>query len=138
MLIRVRKKCIEQSLFDRHINRFMSEKRYENFEIGDEYVVFGIVFWSGIPFYYIYEEDNSDYPVPLCFDFFDVIDPTPSSYWRISVDDASVSGVQTFLVFEEWAKCKDLYESLLDGEVNSIEIFNKYRKKIQTEIAMTR
>ena len=116
----------------------MSEKSYENFEIGDEYVVFGIVFWSGIPFYYIYEDDCADYPIPLCFDFFDVIDPTPSSYWRISVDAAAVSGVQTALVFEEWANCKDLYELLLDGNINAIEIFNKYRKKIQTELSIAR
>lgn len=135
MKIKVHKNTLADNVFEKLKSQGFSSRENENLVLGKEYLVHGIVFWDSIPFYYIYENEKDDYPVPYCFDFFEVVDPTPSKYWELSVDISHTGNVQSFLVFKEWADDVSLYERLLEDDISATKIFSRYRALLQQEKA---
>lgn len=56
-----------------------------NVQIGQEYVVFGLTFLSGIPWVEILRQSGTYlYSVPLCL--FDIVDGSVSKYWVAKAD----------------------------------------------------
>ncbi len=118
---------IDDEFFKENLLDLAFSNNYENIQIDEFYVVQALVFWKNIPFYYIYEYDDDDYPKPICYKYFEVVDDRLSKYWKVVVDKKLTGGFQSFLVFKEWAENLDIYERLVDGDEHALEIFKKYR-----------
>ncbi len=101
--------------------------------IGEKYVVYGLLFWNNCPWFYLCSENYDEYPKPYPSEFFDIIDDRISLYWKLSFYSQSNHEAKTSLVFEEWAKDPNYYERLIDGDINAVELFAKYRQIIDKE-----
>ncbi|MBK8812761.1 MAG: hypothetical protein IPN69_18800 [Acidobacteria bacterium] len=99
--------------------------------VGAEYVVFGIVFWSGVPYYYVLEADSDDYPVPVCAAFFETVCSRFPDSWSLVWN---WSGKITEILPSEWAADGSFYEKLIDGDASASERFGIIRKKIEDEV----
>jgi len=99
-------------------------------EIGAEYIVFGVVFWSGVPHYYVLEFDSDDYPVPVCAAFFEVVCPRLSASWRL-VWDCKRQNAE--ILPAEWAQDESFYERLIDGNAAASKRFSQIRVEIESE-----
>ncbi|UOG47243.1 hypothetical protein [Leptospira noguchii] len=96
--------------------------------VGQEYTVFGIIFWEDIPRFYICDNLEDEYPTPYPSFFFEVVDETLPIDWKLSVYFSN-GKVQSQIVFKEWAEDKMFYEKLVDGSEKEIQIFNSYKAK---------
>ena len=69
----------------------------------------------------------------LSSDFFDVVDDTLSSQWKLSSLSKGEYEAATLLVFDEWAQDPSFYEKLVDGDSEAVGKFAKYRSVIDQE-----
>ena len=99
-------------------------------EIGKEYVVYGVVFWDGYPWYYVCSEDYDEYPKPFAADFFDVTDNSVSPYWVFSPCSIK-DNKESSMLFKEWAEDAYFYENLLDGDPQAEALFLQYKLLIK-------
>lgn len=111
----------------------MSSPENQNIEIGRKYIVQGLAFWEGKVFYYIYENKDSLYPVPVYSEFFRLIDGSISKYWKATFDESSLNGSNFYLLFREWSENLGIYEDLINGNFFAMEIFSKYRGLLDIE-----
>ena len=98
-------------------------------EVGQEYVVYGILFRDNSPWLYLCEE-GEDYPTPYPLEQFKITDKTFPSEWELSFQHVNGTN-RTEIVFPEWANASSFYENLVDGSENEVEIFNKYKKEYE-------
>ncbi len=97
--------------------------------IGQEYMVYGIVFWDNAPWFYICENDEDDYPTPSPADLFDIVDHRIPTDWQLSF--RCINGIsESELVFSEWANDPIFYEKLVDGSKRELDIFLKYKTNV--------
>lgn len=101
--------------------------------IGNEYTVYGIVFWDNSPWYYLCSEDYDEYPKPFAAEFFDLVDERLSSHWKLSAVDQGEGEILSSLVFYEWANDPSFYEKLLEEDTKAIALFAKYRNILDQE-----
>lgn len=96
---------------------------------GKRYVVYGIIFREGFPWYLIVDEDDAEYPIPQFAGFFKVIDDEIPSGWRFLWRRGSWPD-GAFLP-SEWCPPR-FFEVLLDGEPNAVAIFKAKRAEIDS------
>ncbi len=99
-------------------------------EVGNNYFVYGIVFWEGIPWYYILENDSDDYPVPICAAFFEIASADFSATWRLGWGH---NGMAAQILPSEWLDDPRFYEELVGGGTREIETFQRIRHEIDRE-----
>ena len=104
-----------------------------NLTIGKEYTVYGMVFRDNSPWYYLCSEDYDEYPTPFPSECFDITDKRLSSYWNLLTREIGNGKIQSSLVIPEWAEDPYFYELLLDGDIDTVELFNRYKKLLDQE-----
>lgn len=102
-------------------------------ELGKEYLVYGVVFWSNIPFLYIFKDGGDDYPKPVPIDFFEVSDARLSRFWLLSCFNEEGEGYSSSLLPELWAKNPYFYERLIEGDEVAEGHFKICRELIESE-----
>ena len=102
-------------------------------EKGKIYTVYALSFSENVPVYYICFFRDANFPFPVFFDFFDILDPRPSRYWQWYNVTYESTGVSPQLVYEEWGKDPLYYEHLLDGQQPEKRIFLKYKALMDVE-----
>lgn len=102
--------------------------------LGKEYTVYGIAFWDNSPLVYIFLDEGDDYPKPIPMDFFELSVGEVSRCWRLSYFPQGINESSSLLVFKEWAEDPSFYERLVDGSKDAVEVFNKYRLLIDSEM----
>ena len=100
-------------------------------EIGKEYVVYGIVFRSNVPWFYVCEEESDDYPRLHFSGFFNLIDPKVSSVWEVNY--STKANNITHILPGEWNADPSFYENLVEGNEAEKEIFQRLKSFIDTE-----
>lgn len=104
-------------------------------EVGAVYTVYGISFSFSdgtLPYYYICDFENANYPVPNAAVFFEVVDPRPSQYWEF-IFNCPYNKQEVGFNFPEWWRNEYFYSNLLDGEPKEEAIFLKYKKLMDEE-----
>lgn len=104
------------------------------FEINRNYVVYGLnlnFLVGNFPFYYVCENEESMYPIPVAAVFFEIVDSRLSKYWQFVFE--SNDDYRSELVFSEWASDKTFYEKIVDGSENEEAIFSKYKTLLENE-----
>lgn len=85
---------------------------------GRQYHVLGVLFRGGVPWYYICESGESEYPRPYCAAFFGVDDASVPAGWILQWD-----GRTSHLVPLWWAAMPNFLERLLDGDEEARRVF---------------
>lgn len=126
-------KCVKNklsSLDKSQIARHISEHVHQDtigFTIGVTYQVYGIIFRSGIPWFLLCENISDDYPIPVCYAFFELIDGSINSDWNITLSHCNVSNVS--ILPKKWAEDHYFMEKLVDGDTDAIMYFNNIKSK---------
>lgn len=102
--------------------------------LGREFTVYGIEFRNNVPFYFVCEEVDDSYPVPLFYGCFDVIDDRFSSTWKIVNDrgDGDESNILMILP-RVWADSPMFYEELLEENEKEMGLFRELRCQLESE-----
>lgn len=95
-----------------------------------EYIVYGIINYSGGLAYLICDEDYMYYPMGNPAPLFDIIDNRLSLYWIFHYDREN--NVFEF-VFKEWVEDPYYYEKLIDGDAEAVSIFQRYKEAMDAE-----
>ena len=93
---------------------------------GRQYLVYGLVFWDDVPWFYLCEDESSDYLVPYCAVFFQLDDVTIPAGWTLQWNGRSSSVVPQW-----WAEVPDFLERLVDGEKEVRQIFLRARADLE-------
>ena len=109
------------------------ESQWINLE--QEYTVYGIIFRDNHPFYYVFDDPDSDeYPVPVSAVFFEITDHRLSKYWRLFYKfNVEREKTESGLFFEEWANDIMFYEKLIDGNTLEVQKMSEYKILIKSE-----
>lgn len=98
--------------------------------VGQSYVVYGVYFWGGLPWYLVCEEPTDTYPVPKCGLLFDLVDPTIPHDWQLR---ARRDGEAVVLLPKAWAEDATLMERLLNGHPHAEAMFRELREQYERE-----
>ena len=107
---------------------FPTDGYIDELSIDEAYIVYGVRFIKGMPFYCLQTDDRVPYPQLYISLLFEVIDPTPSKYWEIGVPWEHNGTFTTDLFFKEWVQDYSFFENLIDGCTEEKETFSKYEK----------
>lgn len=89
---------------------------------GRQYPVLGILFRGGVPWFYICESEEAEYPRPYCAAFFDFHDATIPPGWVLQWDGRFSSVVPHW-----WAEVPNFLERLIDGDAEARSTFARAR-----------
>jgi len=108
---------------------------YEEFSvlINKNYTVYAMTVYLGIVWYYIADEDYSDYPIWNPSLLFSVTNPHLSRYWIYSYKEGNNAEKRPRWAFPEWADNPDYYEKLIDGNNQELAIFARYKELMDLE-----
>jgi hypothetical protein len=115
--------AIEDDSLRRHVERYIHQPEIDLVP-GQQYEVFGVVFWDGVPWFYICEGPQSEYPVPSCAAFFQLDEMRVPDGWVLHWDGHSSS-----LVPRWWAEMPNFLERLVDGETRAQQVFLNARRE---------
>ncbi len=99
-----------------------------NLHIGRHYVVFGLAFRHGFPWYLICEEEDDGYPKPHFSPFFELIDDRVPPGWSFRIGSTNVG--QYAILPAEWARDHSYLERLVDGESDAYAEFQSLKKRL--------
>ena len=104
-------------------------------EIGKDYFVQAIQRYNNLLYFSIYEENDETYPMWHDSELFEIIDATPSKYWKSSFGKLASEKIDngTMIGFSEWVDNPIIYEKLLDDDEVALLLFYKYKKLIEKE-----
>ena len=98
--------------------------------IGKKYIVYGLLFRKGVPWYYICEEDSDEYPLPHFCGFFKVINPKLSSEWEINYLEEE--RIVVSILPSIWSNVANFYENLVNGNENETSMFQNIKSVIDS------
>lgn len=143
-------KCIKNKISD-FIN---NKKMYNNLiqlyndidkifyiKLEEYYVVYAIEVDNIDYNFFICLDSSDEYPVPYYYSFFEIIDSRFSKYWITDSDSVSWDTTnkkklisETIVSFPEWKMSNGLfYEQLIDGNAYEVELFKRYKAKMDLE-----
>lgn len=111
-----------------HVKKFIRLTSV-NLDVGREYIVYGMIFREGNPWFYVCDPDMPEYPVPQFSGFFEIIDPRFSKSWRLHWPEGQAAQI----VPEKWAQDPLFYERLVDINPKEQEIFESIRVAFDAE-----
>lgn len=104
--------------------------------ISNDYVVYGMTKFLGYMWYYILDEASTYYPRWNPSPLFEVVDNRISKYWKYKHDyNRDTQQDIVIFAFEEWVNDDYFYDSLTDGDENTVSIFNKYKDLMMLEFS---
>ncbi|MCD9189192.1 MAG: hypothetical protein LUM44_22440 [Pyrinomonadaceae bacterium] len=99
-------------------------------EIGKEYIPYGIIFREGLPWYYICEEETDYYPRPHFGGFFEIVDSSFFTCWRLNWE----FGIHPASILpKEWSTNDLFYENLINGGQIEQAMFQRFKQDIDKE-----
>jgi hypothetical protein len=114
----------ERTLFDRFVH--LEEV---NLVVGRGYLVFGVAFHEGLPWYYLCEEKHDEYPKPHFGALLEVVDARVPPGWSY-VGRCPNVGAPAVLP-DEWASQPYLLERLVDGDADAVRDFVQLRERLR-------
>jgi|GEM_PF-3111495 hypothetical protein len=101
---------------------------------GTIYNVLGVEIIKGITYYYLAAFENSFYPQPYLYRYFDIVSSNISKYWKIAIEEDVVK-----LMFEDWIREPDFVSLFVRGPEEDtqrylkLEVFELYKGLISRE-----
>ncbi len=95
--------------------------------VGRRYVVYGITFLDGdgLPWYFVCEDEDDEYPTPQLGSFFDHVEGTVPEGWEV----AKNTNAGSFSILpSRWADDPCFLEKLVDGEPEAVAYFRGLRE----------
>ncbi len=101
-------------------------------KIGKHYKVYGLVFQKKYTLYAICQNADNTFPFLWADDLFEIVESKVSQYFHFG-HMITFEGKRPFLSFKEWAEDDSFYGKMVDWEPQAEEIFEGWRKKIDSE-----
>ena len=101
--------------------------------LNKEYIVYAISECQGNLSYYICDERYTYYPLHNRAPLFEIVDARYSGYWQVQL---ATNGLLE-IAFEHWFDLPYFYEKLTDSEAEAVLIFDKIKKLMDAEAAIT-
>jgi hypothetical protein len=117
---------IADATLSEHVRRYVHMEEVA-LVVGQDYIVFGVIFRNGVPWYLICENDNDDYPIIHCSVFFDLINAKVCEDWVLSFGPSNVGAIS--LLPQVWGDDASFLERLVDGDVDAIATFGLLKKQ---------
>jgi hypothetical protein len=108
-----------------HIHEHVHQENI-GLNLGETYWVHGVLFRSGVPWFYICDDVEAEYPKPYCSALFELLDSSIPFGWQL------VPQLPTLLVPTEWASFPHFLEQLVDGNPNAVTVFQNLRQRSAT------
>lgn len=128
-----------ENITDKKRRQFLQERGVlirEEIQINKEYLVYSVQCFDNKVFHCILEEEVDDLsPRPYEADFFEIIDPRLSSYWKFNFYHYLDETVKAVLAYPEWLENPVHFENLVDGDPEAQAIFNKYKILMDKEFS---
>jgi len=97
--------------------------------IGRDYIVYGVLFREGQPWFLVCEEDDDDYPKPHFGELFALVDDRIPPDWSLSVEENNVGRVS--VLPSKWARDARFLEKLVDGDPVAVEGFRHMKQELE-------
>ena len=115
-----------------HISKYIKVDRNEvSLVVGNEYFPCGITIRDNHPWFYVFEDAEDDYPIPIPHFYFDIIDCKIENSWTLATEVFASGEAFTEFVPFEWARDDAFYEKLLDEDEKCMEVMKAI--KLQTQ-----
>jgi hypothetical protein len=129
-MVKMRVRCVAQLPNDRQAQElgkhYSPGQQVFKVSIGQEYLVYGMTFLSGVPWVELLEDFGYLFSVPLCL--FEVTDDRVSRHWRVrSSADGRVSFWPPSFYREYY------FDDLIEGVPQVLEDFRNVRALIESE-----
>lgn len=105
-----------------------SGKPNPNLLVGQEYVVYALLFMRGHVWYYI-KPAIWDYPIYFPGPLFDVTAPSLPRHWVFGFDHNG----HPLLAWREWVEDVTFYEQLANGEEAALAVWRSYKAHIDED-----
>lgn len=102
---------------------------------GRSYAVFAVTIYLGVAWYYILDDDGHEWPTRIPAPLFEVVDGSLPDSWRIGYFHFAREDQYPILSFPEWAEDHHFYERLVDGDADTVRIFNERKREIDEAAA---
>lgn len=99
--------------------------------IGRTYAVFAVTIYLGIAWYYIFDDDNHQWPTWAPAPIFEVANGDLPPSWKVGYFNFSREDQFPILSFPEWAEDNSFYERLVDGDAATVRVFDERRREIE-------
>ena len=100
--------------------------------IGREYAVYAVTSWGGEYYYYVFDDNDQEYPVWNLARLFEVSDGSIPASWVFSYLKAADPSEDYFVMsFPAWATDRYFYERLVDGEPEAKAAFAQHRPEAE-------
>jgi hypothetical protein len=96
--------------------------------LGRDYVILGVLFRDGSPWFLVCEDQAADYPKPHFGQFFDLVDDRIPPEWSLTVTRGNAGDVA--LLPTQWARDARFLEKLVDGEPGATIVFERLRREL--------
>jgi len=98
--------------------------------IGRDYVVYGVLFRDGQPWFLVCEEDADGYPKTHFGALFELVDDRVPPDWSLSLAESNVGPVS--ILPRKWAKDPRFLEKLVDEDPIAIADFLSLRQALES------
>ena len=99
-----------------------------NLALGRDYVIFGVLFREGRPWFLVCEEVGDAYPKPHYAGLFELVDARVPPDWQLVLDHVNVGAIA--LLPRAWASAPRFMEQLVDGEPASVAAFEQLKQRL--------
>lgn len=97
--------------------------------IGREYVVYGLLFRDGQPWFLVCEESDDDYPKPHFGQLFVLVYDRIPPDWSLRLEESNVGRVS--VLPSRWAGDPRFLEKLVDSDPIAVDEFRKMKQAIE-------
>lgn len=101
--------------------------------VGKLYTVFSVFEFMDSVWYAVCDEFFNGYPSIYPYTLFELVDSRVSRHWHVSVNNINDAKPTLELSFPEWLDDPFFYNSLIDGESKSVQIFSDYKLLMDLE-----
>lgn len=99
--------------------------------VGRDYCVFAMTVFLGSIWYYILDDNNTEWPTWTPSALFDIADGSLPTSWKVGYYRSSIEDQTALISFPEWADDYRFYERLVDGEPEAVEVFARRRREAE-------
>jgi hypothetical protein len=126
-------RCIKKVLADlaptdaEHVQRYVHLEEVD-LVIGREYLILGVVFRDGHPWFLVCEDESEEYPKPHFAQLFTLVDNRIPPGWSLATEHLNVGPVA--ILPEKWAAESNFLEKLVDAEPGAVATFDAIKKQL--------
>lgn len=130
MIVRCISKSIESLQPPSHLASHRAYIKYDEIylAVGCHYLVYGIVYRDGIPWFLVCEELDDEYPLPRIASFFEIVDDRIPPNWAYRFGKGAFG--ESEMIPVPWIRDLRYLGQLVDGVPSAVEAFRALQRDL--------